>query len=220
MIMKRIKVLLVDDHPLILEGYKNVLKKNSSFQFIIETANDLNSAYSNLENASSQYDLVCLDMNIPADESLDMISGEDLALYIRNTYPTIKIIVMTMSDDNFRLFNILKTINPEGFLIKKDIKPNHLSTAFTDVLENKSYYSHTVTNLLRKQIQSELILDSNDRKILYFLSKGLKTKDLPKEIPLSLAAIEKRKRIMKEAFHVEVKSDLALVNKAKDIGFL
>ncbi|MFV8282602.1 response regulator [Christiangramia marina] len=218
--MKRTKVLLVDDHPLILEGYKNVLKKNSKNQFIIETSNDLASTYLKITNASSPYDLVCLDMNMPAEESLDMVSGEDLALFIRKNYPEVRILVMTMSDDNFRLFNILKTINPEGFLIKKDIKPNNLVTAFNDILEGKSYYSHTVTNLLRKQIQSELILDSNDRKILYFLSKGLKTKDLPNEIPLSLAAIEKRKRIMKEAFQVEIKSDLALVIKAKDIGFL
>jgi len=95
-----------------------------------------------------------------------------------------------------------------------------LNTAFLDVLDGKTSYSHTVTNLLRKQIQCDLILDSNDRKILYLLSKGYKTKDLPREIPLSLAAIEKRKKIMKEAFQVEVKSDLALVNRAKDIGFL
>lgn len=218
--MKRIKILLVDDHPLILEGYKNVLKRNSLFQFIIETSNDLASAYKKMENATSQYELVCLDMNIPADEDLGMISGEDLAMYIRNNYPSIQIIILTMSDDNFRLFNILKTINPEGFLIKQDIKPNHLSTAFADVLERKTYYSHTITNLLRKQIQSDLILDANDRKILYFLSKGLKTKDLPEKIPLSLAAIEKRKKLMKEAFEVDAKNDLALVIKAKDNGFL
>ena len=216
------KILMVDDHPLIIEGYKNVLNNSSSDikYSIIDTANDLSLALSRIQNAISPYDLVCLDMNLPPAEEVELYSGEDLGTYLRKNYPDIKLIVLTMQDNNFRLYNILKNINPEGFLIKKDIRPINLIEAFNQVLEGKSYFSHTVTELLRKQFQTENLIDASDRQILYYISIGLKTKDLPKKIPLSLAAIEKRKRLIKEALGIVSSNDLILINRARELGFI
>mgnify|MGYP006897066443 CR=1 FL=1 len=52
------------------------------------------------------------------------------------------------------------------------------------------------------------------------LSKGIKTKNLTEYIPLSLAAIEKRKRHLKEVFDVEKKGDESLLDQARNTGFL
>ena len=67
---------------------------------------------------------------------------------------------------------------------------------------------------------NEVVLDDIDRNILFHLSKGIKTKNLTEHIPLSLAAIEKRKRHLKEVFDVEKKGDESLLEQARNTGFL
>lgn len=64
------------------------------------------------------------------------------------------------------------------------------------------------------------MLDNIDRSILYHISKGVKTKNLVSIVNLSLPAIEKRKRNIKEAIGVNQGGDLVLVEKAREIGFL
>ena len=63
-------------------------------------------------------------------------------------------------------------------------------------------------------------MDKIDRQILYELSIGTKTKDLPNIVPLSIAGIEKRKRILKRVFDVEYQGDKALITKAREKGFI
>ena len=74
--------------------------------------------------------------------------------------------------------------------------------------------------LLRDQVVNEFILDHYDRKILYELSVGTRMKDLPKLLPLSIAAIEKRKRNLKLMFNVRKLDDRQLMVSAKEKGFI
>ena len=62
--------------------------------------------------------------------------------------------------------NILKNINPDGFLVKSDVTSDELMRAFQVVLTDPPYYSHTVTKLLRTRIINEVVLDDIDRNIL------------------------------------------------------
>ena len=63
-------------------------------------------------------------------------------------------------------------------------------------------------------------LDAFDKQILFHLSKGVKTKDLPQYIPLSLSAIEKRKLNIREILEVIGGSDIDLINEAKTKGVI
>ena len=65
-----------------------------------------------------------------------------------------------------------------------------------------------------------ITLDENERKLLYYLPKGTKTKNLVDYIPLSLAAIEKRKRNIRKVFGIEESGDKAILDKAAEYGFL
>ncbi len=94
-------------------------------------------------------------------------------------------------------------MNPEGFLIKNDLDTKELVNAIYTIMQGGVHYSNTVSNLLRKKMFTEISIDKIDRQILYELSLGTKMKDLPNIVPLSIAGIEKRKRILKEIFDVE-----------------
>lgn len=219
-----VKILMIDDHPITLDGYKNILisLKDPNSNYVIDTASDCEEAYwkvhKSVEN-NNLYNIIFLDISLPPSEGLKIFSGEDLGLKIREISPSSKIIILTMYNENYRIYNILKNITPEGLLIKSDVSSHELYRAFREVLLGKLYYSNTVKILVRKQFGNDIVLDEIDRNILFQLSKGVMTKDLTQFIPLSLAAIEKRKRHMKEILEIDG-GDLLLVGKAKELGFI
>ena len=220
-------VLIIDDHPMITEVYKNVLhlinEKNNQINFNIEVAYNCDEAYFKIDKRASNLkniDLIFLDISLPSSKDGKIISGEDLGLKINTLLPQSRIIISTAYGNNYRIHSILKNINPDGFLIKSDIGHNELETAIKNVLSNSTYYSKTVANQMRKEVSNNLLLDSIDRKLLYELSINTKMKDLPQVLPLSLAGIEKRKRNLKRTFDVKSISDKELLIKAKEMGFI
>ncbi len=225
--VKIFDTLIIDDHPLITEAYKSAFKyiesNNKHLKFNIEEANTCDAAFELIKEHVSKklkLDLVFLDMRLPASEDGTIISGEDLGVKINELLPETKIIVSTTFNDSFRVHSILKSINPDGFLVKNDITPDELVSAIKEVLVNPPYYSKTVMKLLRNNVTSDYLLDDLDRKIIYELSIGTKTKDLPKVIPLSITAIEKRKRHLKSIFDIDGSEDRELILAAKEKGFL
>ena len=81
-------------------------------------------------------------------------------------------------------------------------------------------FSKTVLNILRTHINHDFFVDKIDQDILYQLSIGTKMIDLPTVIPLSKGGIESRKRRLKEIFNIENENDKALVQLAKEKGFI
>jgi len=221
---KLIKILIVDDHPMIIEGYKNALLSINSDQITldVDTADTCDTAFEKIKASSrdNPYDVVFLDIKLPPSSNGLIISGEDLGIKTKELTPNTKVVILTMFNNNFRIHNILKNVNPDGFLVKSDVTSDELTRAFHVILNDPPYYSHTVTKLLRTRIINDVVLDDIDRNILFHLSKGIKTKNLTAHIPLSLAAIEKRKRHLKEIFQVEKKGDESLLEEARKTGFL
>tara|TARA_R110002073_G_scaffold336490_1_gene533987 strand:+ start:10267 stop:10953 length:687 start_codon:yes stop_codon:yes gene_type:complete len=226
-INKNYSVLIIDDHPLITEAYKSafqfVSKQDDSYSFAIDVAHNCDDAIKAIEvylKSENNLDIVFLDISLPPSEDGKILSGEDLGLKINESMPETKIIVSTTFNDNYRIHSIFKNINPDGFLIKNDITPQELVTAIKEVINEPPYYSKTVVKLLRKQLSSEFVLDNIDRKILYELSIGTKTKDLPNVVPLSTPGIDKRKRHLKQIFNIQSFDDRELILVAKEKGFI
>jgi len=220
------KVLIIDDHPLICDSYRNalhqVMKENQEIQMQIDSAENCDSAKEKIMNSwtNDSWDLVFLDIRLPASKDRRILSGEDLGELIRENHPLAKIIVATTFNDNYRIQNIFKSLNPEGFLIKNDLDPKELVSAIIKIMQGGVHYSQTVSNLMRLKMHRNINIDKKDRQILFELSLGTKMKDLPNIVPLSIAGIEKRKRILKEIFDVEDQGDKALILKARELGFI
>lgn len=223
---KKYSILIIDDHPLIVEAYRNALKVIESgsdqYSFGVDSSSNCADAISKIEFASvgMGYDLIILDIKLPPSEDLKILSGEDLGLKINDMLPDCKIIVSTTFNDNFRANNILMNLNPDGYLVKNDINPQDLIYAIKSVIADVPYYSKTIMRLLKTRVSNVITLDKIDRQLLYSLSLGTKMKDMPCEIPLSMAAIEKRKRVLKDIFEVETKADKDLISAAKEKGFI
>lgn len=224
--IKNINVLLVDDHKMTLVGYTSALdslnESSNAYQFHITDATSIEAAIRALDERFNyrQLHLVFLDIQLPKHATTKYQSGEDLGIVIRERFPDTKIIIITTFDNNLLIQNLLESINPEGLMIKSDLTEANFTQAVLDVLEDPPYYSKTVTKFLRKQHGFKYYLDRLDRLILYYISIGKLTKDLPVYIPLSLPAIEKRKKRLKEIFEVEDGNDIDLMRRAEEEGFV
>lgn len=220
------KVLIIDDHPLICDAYmsalQQVMREHKHIDLKIEAAENCDTAKEKITNTWTEegWDLVFLDIRLPASKDRRILSGEDLGELIRENHPLAKIIVATTFNDNYRIQNIFNSLNPEGFLIKNDLDPKELVNAIVKIMEGGVHYSQTVATLMRKKMNTNINIDKIDRQILYELSLGTKMKDLPNIVPLSIAGIEKRKRTLKEIFDVEDQGDKALILKARELGFI
>ncbi|AUC77568.1 response regulator [Olleya sp. Bg11-27] len=219
---KTINVLLVDDHPIIIEAYTNSIEifkeQNEKISIKIDSANCCDTSIYYLKNKT--YDVVFLDVRIPSSSDKKFNSGEDIALHINENFPKTKLIMITGHYDAFTLGNILQSINPIGLLFKGDVDQKIISEALKNILNNTPFYSATVLKLLRKNISSNIILDKTDKLLLMGISNGKKTNDLLKIVPLSKGGLEKRKRQLKELFGVSKLEDQDLINSAKKKGFL
>lgn len=222
--MKHMNILMVDDHPIIIEGYQNVLMgtKADDETFLIDTANNCDTAVIMIERASkgTHYDVCFFDISLPASEDGKYSSGEDLALLAKKLLPNTKIVVLTMFNESFRIHNIIKEIDPDGFLIKSDLTSMELADAFQQIIKAPPYYSSTVNNYVKKTFTSEIYVDDVNRKILHLLSQGIKTKSLSEHIPLSTSALEKRKKHLKLLFSISDGKDETLLQEARDKGYL
>ncbi|HLT53663.1 MAG TPA: response regulator [Flavobacteriaceae bacterium] len=223
--VKTIRILMIDDHPMIIEGYQNTLlfTKKENQDLKIDIANNCDEAISLMEASVEKerpYNLLFVDISLPPSKDGLFNSGEDLATHARTLLPNAKIIILTMFNESYRIHNIIKTINPEGFLIKSDLTSSELASAFQAVLTNPPFYSGTVSSYLRKGATSDIVIDDKNRKILYLLSQGVKTKSLASLLDMSQSAVEKRKKQLKEVFSVDDGEDETLLLKAKKHGFI
>ena len=219
-------ILIVDDHLMIIEGYKTALKfgfSNFSDALLqVDFATDFKGAIEKIKCSinKKKYDLIVLDLSLPQCIKHKMNSGEDLGNWVRSVTPDTKLLVITSYDDKVRIGNVLSELNPEGFLLKSEISSLDLVTAVYSVLNNKIHYGSKVSEIIKTRHSAPFSLDSINIQILKEISNGTKAKDLPKYIPLSKSGIEKRKRYLKEVFNTKTETDRELIIAAREKGYI
>jgi len=216
-------ILIVDDHPFIIEGYKNAITRYNphQYEFLISQAHDCKSGYNLIEDENTpHFDVAFLDISMPAYEEKDIYSGEDLAKLILKKMPSCKVILLTMYTELLKIKTIIRTIQPNGLIIKNDLTFDELLFAFDKVMKNDKYYSQSVQKIINQSPHNSIEIDEFDKQILFHLSKGTSVEDMPQYIPISQNAIEKRKASLKELLKVKSGSDEELLKEAKSKGFL
>ncbi|TXN35479.1 response regulator transcription factor [Flagellimonas hymeniacidonis] len=222
--MKTLRILAIDDHEMTMLGYKFILERIvfEGYSIIVDTANTYELGRKMIEESvhSFQYDILFLDVQLFPPNEDQPHTGEDLGVLARKLVPDTKIVFMSSFSDNYRINSILKSVDPDGYLIKTDIDPKTLEEAVKTITLNPPYYSSKALSAIRKKMTNDISLDEKDKQILYHLSIGTKNKDLENFIRLSPSSIENRKRHLKSLFGTENENDLALILAAKNRGFI
>lgn len=222
---KELNILIVDDHPLIIDAYINILKitlEKYNLKFLKSTNSREALNKMKLYNVNNKnIELAIFDINIPPYKDKNIHDGSDLALQHKNNFPNSKIIMISMHSEGCILYKIIKEINPNGILNKSDLNLETLANVIEKVLNDEIIYSETVKASLDSFYKTKFNLDNIDSDIIRLLNKGIKTKDIPNHIGISLSAIEKRKKIIK--FYLLEKgkgNDKALIENAKKLNLI
>lgn len=220
-----LNILIVDDHPMTVDSYINLLsdnvfqKKEPSF---IKSYN-CEDAYNKInfyQKQSTNIDLALLDISLPPYKEFNINNGVDLAILIREKFANCKIVLLTMHSEHLTVDKIIKEIKPAGFISKSDINFELFPIIFKKIIDGNIFRSPTIIESQRELFKRNINWDKHDNQILTLISQGVKTVNLPNYIPLSMSAIEKRKASIKDQILKEKGSDKDLIGKAKKLGLL
>lgn len=132
-----IKILIADDHALLRQGIKNVLELEPDFTVIGEAA-DGDEAIS--KSTELIPDILLLDINMPK------VSGLEVTRRLRGMQPNVKVIILTIHDDESYVVEVLKA-GAAGYLLK-DVEPGMLVKAIRTVYEGESFIYPTLARKL------------------------------------------------------------------------
>ncbi|MBG6060681.1 DNA-binding NarL/FixJ family response regulator [Flavobacterium sp. CG_9.1] len=223
--MPIINLFFVDDHPIIIDGYSNILSttKTNDTTISITAAYSCEQAYFKIiesHQAQKYFDLAFVDISLPTYPAQNLYTGIDVAKLIRYYFPACNIVVLTMHSEPAIITAALQEINPEGFILKNAINAASLVAAYQAIMMGATFYSSTITKVQKENAIKRLNLDAIDCQILTLLDKKIKMKDMPNHIDLSLSAIEKRKTNIKNRLLKDKGNDAAIVTAAKKLGLL
>ncbi|MFV8375126.1 response regulator [Flavobacterium sp. LB1P71] len=220
-----LNILIVDDHPMTVDSYSNLLSDNQFQENIPNFIKSYNcqDAYNQIFfhlKQNTNIDLALLDISLPPCKELNIENGVNLASLLRKNFKNCKIILLTMHSEPLTVDKIIKEIDPEGFVSKSDINFELFPIICKKIMAGEIFRSPTILESQRELFKKNINWDKHDSQILILISQGVKTVNLPDYIPLSMSAIEKRKANIKEQLLMGKGSDRDLIDKAKKLGLL
>jgi len=132
--MANIKVLLVDDHKIVRDGIKLMLKSQAGIDVVAET-DDGQKVTELLEH--TPVDVIVMDINMPE------MNGIQAAKMVKKEYPDIKILALTMSSDDTHIRQMVQA-GASGYIMKSAGR-DELNEAIQDVMGGKHYFSDQAT---------------------------------------------------------------------------
>ncbi|MFT3794332.1 hypothetical protein [Flavobacterium sp.] len=206
-------VIIVDGHPVARYGYP-VLFVGTRFN--VECVSNLEDIHDTLMQ-ERRFSIVCIDATFCIQDCERLKYLEHLILDIRNTAGS-RIVLLTGKVDAYSIHRFSRLIG-QGSLIALHDVGSELLIAFEMVLDGGRYLSRTIEQKV-KLVHGQFDLDEFNYKIIALLAEGVRTKNLPDHIPLSINSIDKRKAYIKMILNVEGGSDGDIIREARNLGII
>ncbi|PKM83494.1 MAG: DNA-binding response regulator [Firmicutes bacterium HGW-Firmicutes-13] len=173
--MIEIKVMVADDHSLVRQGIKKVLELEPAIRVIGETTNGKDTI---ALAKKLQPDIILMDINMP------QLNGIEATKIIKEEMPHIKILVLTIHDDEEYVYEMVRS-GASGYLLK-DVDPGKLVESILRIYEGKSIIHHSVTAKLLQEFNrlsnpakdSAIDLTSREQEVLKLIAQGCSNKEI------------------------------------------
>jgi len=185
------RILLVDDHAILLDGIKNLLEKEAGL-VVAGTADSAEKALEFLKN--NDVDVVITDFHMPGMDGLSLVHT------IKRIRPEVKTIILSMHDETHLVKEILRA-GVNGYVLKKDTH-KELLNAIHEVRYGRVYLSSDINKILITNLQNPeegRLLTDREREILKLIAREYSNKQIAEELFISERTVEThRKNIFKK----------------------
>ena len=219
--MDEIKVLLVDDHKIIRDGIRALLKGVDHVKIVAE-ANDGQEAIDTL-NKSNHIDIVLMDITMP---NLDGIEATKILV---KKFPQIKVMALTMHDDDAHIINMLKA-GAVGYIFKT-IGKSELTQAIKTISEGESYFAKEASKKIMEHFMqkkqgarienpSNLLehLTNREKEVLKLIAEEYTNPEIADKLFLSARTVDTHRRNLLQK--LQVKNTAGLVKIALKSGLI
>jgi DNA-binding NarL/FixJ family response regulator len=191
----KIEVLLVDDHPFVLEGIRSCLMTRGEFEVVGEAANGREAIDKCRELRPS---VVVMDISMP------IMNGLDATRHLRKCVPDSKVLILTVHEKREFTSQVIES-GARGY-VPKNTSPAELVRAIHAVHSGDTYFSSNITGAyLKEYLQFEgpaksakgPELSLREREVLTLVAEGFSNREMATLLGVSARTVEKhRERIM------------------------
>ena len=160
--MKMATIALADDHVLLRNGLASLIK-NFGHEVLFEANNGEDLI--KIINEGKKPDLVLMDINMPVKD------GYETAAWLKENYPEIKVLALSMLDDENAIIRMIKN-GARGYVLKES-EPAELRNAINAVLQKGFYYSEMVTGRLVHSISGTDIESHNSQQVMQLTDREI-----------------------------------------------
>jgi DNA-binding NarL/FixJ family response regulator len=214
---KKIRIVVCDDHTVFREGVKIVLATQPDFEVIGETGDGKHAIDLVLR---LQPDIALLDISMP------LVKGFDAARRIRKRCPDVKVLILTVYDDEDLVARCLDA-GAAGYVLK-DTPPMQLIYAINAVHKGERYISpRALTAVVKRYIAQPAqpktgysLLSEREREVMVLLAEGVSMKEIARRLNLSVKTVDAHKYNLMRKLDVHDRSELiryAVRNKLVEV---
>ena len=202
--MEKIKILIADDHAVLRAGLKLLLNSESDMEVLGEASNGLEAVRKAEE---LKPDILLLDISMPG------LNGQVVAKTLKKQNPEIKILVVSMHEDESYLREMLQA-GVDGYIPKKaaDVE---LLAAIRNTYRGEHFIHSSMTSELYPQFKPQTDADDavkglshREREVLYLLALGHTNQEIAERLLLSVKTVETYKARLKDKLNIHGRSEL------------
>lgn len=210
-----IKIIIADDHQMFIDGIKSLLVSERDMKVTGEALNG-KEVLQLLETSAA--DIVLLDVNMPE------MDGIEATKLIRQKYPQVKILMLTMYNNSEFIFGLINA-GAAGYILKNTGKAE-LVTAIKTVHSGKTFYSKDVTetiiqNIGQKPEEQKLVavqLTEREKDVLKLIANEYNTQEIAEKLFISTHTVETHRKNLLSKLHA--KNIAGLVKFAVQTGLI
>lgn len=221
----KIKILVVDDHQLMIEGIVSSLERSGDYE--VHSTNNCDEALLLIKKHRKikPFDVLFTDLsfdNLPFDAELD--GGESLIKKVKSLGINIKIGVISGHTETNRVFNVIRNLKPQAYILKSHTGTDELDFAIKKIMKNEHFFTYEIHQKILKRNIVQIQMDDVALQILNELPKHPKISNLEGIIKkenggyLKLRSIENKLANLR--IDLDANNNTDLIIKAKELGVI
>lgn len=203
----KISLVIVDDHPLVLDGLTSRLERSNQIDVVGQASNG-QEAIKVVEQVMPE--VVLMDINMP------IMNGIEAAEIFKEKFSSVKLLVLSMHDDREYVMNMARA-GVKGYVLKS-ASADEMLMAIKAVHMGGIYFSPDIAKILTNQEKNsqDEALSTREQVVLRLLAGGMSNKEMARELDISVRTVETHRRNIK--VKLDISTTPGLVRYAIDNG--